>query len=62
MQLKEKNDGNKFVKDYSKEKPVAVVNKIQNNLNNKHQIKVKDTLKFLTFVSKIIRKISIQKL
>ena len=34
----------------------AIVNKIQNNLDIKRQIKVKNTLKFLTNVSKVYRK------
>ena len=53
----EKNDGNKFVKQSFKRKAsIAIVNKIQNNLSIKRQIKVKDTLKFLTDTSKIFRK------
>ncbi len=51
-----KNDGNNFVKQSFKRKAsIAVVNKIQKNLNIKKQIKVKDTLKFLTEISKILR-------
>ena len=52
-----KNDGNKFVKQALKRgASLAVVNRIQDNLNNKKQIKVKNTLKFLTDTSKIFRK------
>ena len=52
-----KNDGNKFVTQAFKRKAsLAIVNKIQNKLNNNPQIKVKNTLKFLTDVSKIYRK------
>ena len=52
-----KNDGNKFVKQsFKSAASVAIVNKVQNNLNIKRQIKVKDTLKFLTDISKIFRK------
>ena len=52
-----KNDGNKFVKQSFKRKAsVAVVNRIQKNLNIERQVKVKDTLKFLTDISKILRK------
>ena len=52
-----KNDGNKFVKQSFKRKAsLAVVNTIQNDCNIKRQIKVKDTLKFLTEISKIFRK------
>ena len=52
-----KNDGNKFVKQSFKRKAsLAIVNTIQNDCNIKRQIKVKDTLKFLTEISKIFRK------
>ena len=52
-----KNDGNKFVTDSFKRKAsLAVVNKIQNKSNSGRQIKVKNTLKFLTDVSKVFRK------
>ena len=52
-----KNDGNKFVTDSFKRKAsLAVVNKIQNKINSGRQIKVKNTLKFLTDVSKVFRK------
>ncbi len=51
-----KNDGNKFVKQSFKRKAsVAIVNRIQNNLNIRRQIKVKNTLIFLTEISKILR-------
>ena len=53
----QKSDGNKFVEQSLKKKAsMAIVNKIQKNLNNKRQIKVRDTLKFLTDTSKIFRK------
>ena len=52
-----KNDGNKFVtQSFKRKASLAVVNKIQNEFNNNRQIKVKNTLKFLTNVSKIFRK------
>ncbi len=52
-----KNDGNKFVRQsFEKNATVAVVNKIQKTLKDKRQIKVKNTLRFLTEVSKIFRK------
>ncbi|MFL2854420.1 MAG: UDP-N-acetylmuramoyl-L-alanyl-D-glutamate--2,6-diaminopimelate ligase [Candidatus Pelagibacter sp.] len=52
-----KNDGNKFVaQSFKRKASLAVVNKIQNKLNHSRQIKVKNTLKFLTNVSKIFRK------
>jgi MurE/MurF fusion protein len=52
-----KNDGNKFVAHSFKRKAsLAIVNKIQNKLDNNRQIKVKNTLKFLTDASKIYRK------
>jgi murE/murF fusion protein len=51
-----KNDGNKFLKDsFKRGASLAVVNKIQNNLNKNRQIKVTDSLKFLTDTSKIFR-------
>ena len=51
-----KNDGNKFViQSFKKRASLAIVNRIQNNLNKKHQVKVKDTLKFLSETSKIFR-------
>ncbi len=52
-----KNDGNKYVGQSFKNKAsLAVVNKIRKTLKNKIQIKVGDTLKFLTEISKIFRK------
>jgi murE/murF fusion protein len=52
-----KNDGNKFVtQSFKRKASLAVVNKIQNKLNHSRQIKVKNTLKFLTNASKIFRK------
>jgi len=51
-----KNDGNNFINEAFKNKAsAAVVNKVDNNYNIKKQIKVKDTLKFLTQGSKIYR-------
>ena len=51
-----KNDGNKFVaQSFKRKASLAVVNKIQNKLNSRRQIKVKNTLKFLTNVSKVYR-------
>jgi MurE/MurF fusion protein len=51
-----KNDGNQFVKQSLKKKAsIAIVNRIQNDLNKKRQIKIKNTLKFLTDTSKIFR-------
>ena len=52
-----KNDGNKFVtQSFKRKASLAVVNKIQNKLNKSRQIKVKNTLKFLTDISKNFRK------
>ncbi len=52
-----KNDGNKFIGEAFKNKAsLAVVNKIQNKFDNKRQIKVRNTLKFMTEISKIFRK------
>ncbi len=52
-----KNDGNKFVKQSFKNKAsLAIVNKIQKSLNVRRQIKVQNTLKFLTDTAKIFRK------
>ena len=52
-----KKDGNRFVNEALKNKAsIAVVNKIQKNLPVNKQIKVKNTLKFLTHISKIYRK------
>ena len=51
-----KKDGNNFVSQSLKKKAsLAIVNRIQNNLNKKRLVKVKDTLKFLTDISKIYR-------
>ena len=51
-----KNDGNKFIgQAFKKNASLAIVNKIYKNNNIQHQIKVKDTLKFLTESSKIFR-------
>ena len=53
-----KNDGNKFVaQSFKKKASLAIVNKIQNKLKINRQIKVKNTLKFLTDISKIFREI-----
>ncbi len=52
-----KNDGNKYLKEaFKKKASLAVVNKIQKNLNIHRQVKVKDTLKFLSLLSKNFRK------
>ena len=52
-----KNDGNKFISQSFKNKAsLAVVNKIQKKLKIHNQIKVKNTLKFLTDISGIFRK------
>ncbi len=52
-----KNDGNKYVaQSFKRKASLAVVNKIQNKLNKSRQIKVKNTLKFLTNISKTFRK------
>ena len=52
-----KNDGNKYVvQSFNRKASLAVVNKIQNKFNKNRQIKVKDTLKFLTDISKNLRK------
>ncbi len=51
-----KNDGNKFVfQSFKKRASLAIVNKIQKNSKIKRQIKVNNSLKFLTDVSKIFR-------
>jgi len=51
-----KNDGNKFVaQSFKKKASLAIVNKIQNKLKINRQIKVKNTLKFLTDTSEIFR-------
>ena len=52
-----KNDGNKFViQSFKRKASLAIVNRIQNKLDSRRQIKVRNTLKFLTDVSKIFRK------
>ena len=52
-----KNDGNKFVEQsFKKKASLAIVSKIKKKLNLSRQIKVKDTLKFLTTSSNIFRK------
>ena len=52
-----KNDGNKFISEAFRNKASLVVgNKILRKFNNRHQIKVRDTLKFMTEISKIFRK------
>ena len=51
-----KNDGNRFVNQaFSKKASLAIVNKISKNNNISRQIKIKDSLKFLTESSKIFR-------
>ena len=51
-----KNDGNKFITEAFKNKAsLVVVNKVQNKFNSKRQIKVRNTLKFMTEISKIFR-------
>ena len=51
-----KNDGNKFISEAIRKKAsIAIVNKISKDNNKKNQIKVNDTLKFLTESSKIYR-------
>ncbi len=51
-----KNDGNKFIDQaFKKKASLAIVNKINKNNNVKCQIKVQDTLKFLTKNSIIFR-------
>ncbi len=52
-----KNDGNKYVaQSFNRKASLAVVNKIQNKFNKSRQVKVKNTLKFLTDISKTFRK------
>ena len=52
-----KNDGNKFIAEAFKNKASLVVgNKILSKFNNRRQIKVTNTLKFMTEISKIFRK------
>ncbi len=51
-----KNDGNKFVSEaFDKKASIAIVSKINKNNNTKRQVKVRDSLKFLTECSKIYR-------
>ncbi len=51
-----KNDGNKFIDQaFRKQASLAIVNKINKNHNITRQIKIKDSLKFLTENSKIFR-------
>ncbi len=51
-----KQDGNKFVGEaFKKDASIAIVNRIQKNFNYNRQIKVKNTLKFLTNASKVYR-------
>ena len=51
-----KNDGNQFVRQSLKKKAsLAIVNRTQNDLNKKRQIKIKNTLKVLIETSKIFR-------
>ena len=51
-----KNDGNKYIEEAFKNKAsLVVVNKVQNKFNSKRQIKVRNTLKFMTEISKIFR-------
>ena len=42
--------------NHLKKASFAVVNKVQKNLNKKHQILTRNSLKFLTDISKILRK------
>ena len=52
-----KKDGNKFIGEaFKKKASLVVVNKIQNKFDSKRQIKVTNTLKFMTEISKIFRK------
>ena len=51
-----KNDGNEYIGEAFKNKAsLVVVNKVQNKFNSKRQIKVRNTLKFMTEISKIFR-------
>ena len=53
---REKNDGNKFVqKSFKRKASIAIVNSFQKFSKRGRQIKVKDTLKFLTDISKIFK-------
>ena len=49
------NDGNKFVKKSLKKAVLAIVNKISTKSDKRKQIKVKNTLSFLTNISKVFR-------
>jgi MurE/MurF fusion protein len=52
-----KNDGNKFINQaFKKKASLAIVNKFVKNNNITRQIKIKNTLKFLTEGAKIFRK------
>ena len=52
-----KKDGNRFVKQsFRKKASLAVVSRVQKNLDIKRQIKTRDSLKFLTDASKILRR------
>ena len=56
-------DGNLFIGEaFNKGASLAIVNKIDNLKNTSKQIKVKDTLKFLTGASSIVRKNSSSKI
>ena len=51
-----KNDGNKYIGEAFKNKAsLVVINKVQNKFDSKRQIKVRNTLKFMTEISKIFR-------
>ncbi len=51
-----KQDGNKFVKQSLRNKAsLAVVSRVQKNLDIRRQLKVRNSLKFLTNISKIFR-------
>ena len=51
-----KKDGNKFIGEaFKKKASIAVVNKTNKSINDSRQIKVKDSLKFLTQSSKLFR-------
>ncbi len=53
-----KNDGNKFVvQSFKKKASLAIVNRIHKKININRQIEVKNTLKFLTEISKIFRNV-----
>jgi MurE/MurF fusion protein len=52
-----KNNGNKFIGEaLNKKASIAIVNQIDTNYNIKQQIKVRDSLKFLTEISKNFRR------